>query len=250
MDLIANIGTVVIIWYGGRLVIDNQLTLGELVAFTTYLAQLVPPVRRMGMIIPVFAMALSAGERIFEISGRAGGCGGCRRVQDRCRRFRAMCALRMSPSAIWPSTGCCTTYRWRPKPGQVDRPAGRDRLRQVVDHQPDPPLLRPGPGPHHRRRARPARRDAPLAAQPDRHGAAGHDPLCRHHRGEHRLWPARRQPTTRSWRRRALGPGPRLHHRDGRRLRHRRSASGASPSPAGRSSASPSPAPCSRTRAS
>ncbi len=67
MDLIANIGTVVIIWYGGRLVVEDQLTLGELVAFTTYLAQLVPPVRRMGMIIPVFAMALSAGERIFEI---------------------------------------------------------------------------------------------------------------------------------------------------------------------------------------
>ena len=67
MDLIANIGTVVIIWYGGRLVITGQLTLGELVAFTTYLAQLVPPVRRMGMIIPVFAMALAAGERIFEI---------------------------------------------------------------------------------------------------------------------------------------------------------------------------------------
>ncbi|MEZ4718151.1 MAG: ABC transporter ATP-binding protein [Caldilineaceae bacterium] len=67
MDLIANIGTVVIVWYGGRLVITGQLTLGELVAFTTYLAQLVPPVRRMGMIIPVFAMALAAGERIFEI---------------------------------------------------------------------------------------------------------------------------------------------------------------------------------------
>ena len=67
MDLIANIGTVVIIWYGGRLVVQDQLTLGELVAFTTYLAQLVPPVRRMGMIIPVFAMAIASGERIFEI---------------------------------------------------------------------------------------------------------------------------------------------------------------------------------------
>ena len=67
MDFIANVGTVAIIWYGGYLVVNQQLTLGELVAFTTYLAQLVPPVRRMGMIIPVFAMALAAGERIFEI---------------------------------------------------------------------------------------------------------------------------------------------------------------------------------------
>ena len=67
MDLIANIGTVVVIWYGGSLAVRGVLTIGELVAFTTYLAQLVPPVRRMGMIIPVFAMAISAGERIFEI---------------------------------------------------------------------------------------------------------------------------------------------------------------------------------------
>ena len=67
MDLIVNIGTVVVIWYGGSQVISGQMTIGELVAFTTYLAQLVLPVRRMGMIIPVFSMAISAGERIFEI---------------------------------------------------------------------------------------------------------------------------------------------------------------------------------------
>lgn len=67
LDLIANAGTVVIIWYGGLLVIQNRLTLGELVAFATYLTQLVQPVRRLGMIIPAVAMASSAGERIFEI---------------------------------------------------------------------------------------------------------------------------------------------------------------------------------------
>ncbi len=67
MQLIANVGTVLILWYGGTLVIQNQLTLGELVAFTTYLAQLVRPVRLMGNIVPAVAMAASAAERIFEI---------------------------------------------------------------------------------------------------------------------------------------------------------------------------------------
>jgi ATP-binding cassette subfamily B protein len=67
IDLIASIGTVFIIWYGGSLVIRGNLTLGELVAFTTYLSQLVQPVRRVGMIIPALAMAASAGERIYEI---------------------------------------------------------------------------------------------------------------------------------------------------------------------------------------
>ena len=36
-------------------------------AFTTYLAQLAHPVRVMGLIMPVLAMAEAAGERIFEI---------------------------------------------------------------------------------------------------------------------------------------------------------------------------------------
>ena len=67
IDLIANISTVLIIWYGGQLVIQQQLTLGELVAFTTYLAQLVQPVRRLGQIIPALTLAAAAGERIFEI---------------------------------------------------------------------------------------------------------------------------------------------------------------------------------------
>ncbi len=67
IDLVASLGTVAVIWYGGSLVISGALTLGELVAFSTYLGQLIQPVRRVGMIIPAVAMAASAGERIFEI---------------------------------------------------------------------------------------------------------------------------------------------------------------------------------------
>ncbi len=67
MDLIANAGTVFIIWYGGLLVVRGQLTLGELVAFSTYLGQLVMPVRRLGMIVSAIAQAVASGERIFEI---------------------------------------------------------------------------------------------------------------------------------------------------------------------------------------
>ena len=67
LHLIANAGVVFIIWIGGRLVISGQLTLGELVAFTTYLAQLVNPVRLLGMIVPAVAMAGTAAGRIFEI---------------------------------------------------------------------------------------------------------------------------------------------------------------------------------------
>ena len=67
MDLIANAATVFILWYGGLLVIRNQISLGDLIAFTTYLAQMAGPVRRFGMIIPAIAMAGASAERIFEI---------------------------------------------------------------------------------------------------------------------------------------------------------------------------------------
>jgi len=67
IDFIANVSTVIIIWYGGLLVIQGHLTLGELVSFTTYLAQLALPVRRLGQIVPALAIAAAAGTRIFEI---------------------------------------------------------------------------------------------------------------------------------------------------------------------------------------
>ncbi len=67
LNLIANLATVAIIGYGGFLVMGGELTLGELVAFTTYLAQLIRPVRMLGMVISAVAMAGAAGERIFAI---------------------------------------------------------------------------------------------------------------------------------------------------------------------------------------
>lgn len=67
LDLIANLGSVFIIWYGGRLVMADRLTLGELVAFSTYMGLLIQPVRRLGMILPNLATAVAAGERVFEI---------------------------------------------------------------------------------------------------------------------------------------------------------------------------------------
>ncbi|RPJ39942.1 MAG: ABC transporter ATP-binding protein, partial [Chloroflexi bacterium] len=67
LDFIANMGALIIILYGGVLVIQNQLTSGELVAFTTYLGQLFTPIRQLGNVIPAIAQALSAAGRIFQI---------------------------------------------------------------------------------------------------------------------------------------------------------------------------------------
>jgi ATP-binding cassette subfamily B multidrug efflux pump len=67
MRLLASAGTIFILLYGGQLVIGEQLTIGELVAFTTYVSQLLVPVRRLGMIVSAVSLAMASGERIFEI---------------------------------------------------------------------------------------------------------------------------------------------------------------------------------------
>lgn len=67
LNLIANISTVAILLYGGTLAIHHVLTLGELVAFTTYVAQIVSPVRYLGMVLPAITIAEAAAERVFEI---------------------------------------------------------------------------------------------------------------------------------------------------------------------------------------
>lgn len=65
--LIANMGTVAIILYGGSQVINKQITIGEVIAFISYLGQLIEPVRRLGLIIPAVAIAGASSERIFDI---------------------------------------------------------------------------------------------------------------------------------------------------------------------------------------
>ncbi len=67
LNLIANVSSVAILWAGGMLVINNHLTLGELVAFTAYVGQLVAPVRSLGMVLPAITMAAASAERVFQI---------------------------------------------------------------------------------------------------------------------------------------------------------------------------------------
>ena len=67
LHLIANLASVAILFLGGRLVMQDALTLGELVAFTTYMANLIAPVRFLGMVLPAITNAAVSAERIFEI---------------------------------------------------------------------------------------------------------------------------------------------------------------------------------------
>jgi len=65
--LIANLGTLTVAWYGGHQVIGGSLSLGDLVAFTTYLTLLLMPIMTIGMIMAQLSRAIVSAERIFEV---------------------------------------------------------------------------------------------------------------------------------------------------------------------------------------
>jgi ABC-type multidrug transport system fused ATPase/permease subunit len=67
LNFIANGATIVMLWVAGLLVIGNQLTIGELVAFYAYLLQIVGPVRQGGFLMSMASRAAASSERIVEV---------------------------------------------------------------------------------------------------------------------------------------------------------------------------------------
>ncbi len=67
LDVISQLGTVVIICFGAYRVMQGHLTTGALVAFLAYLQLLTRPVRRFGRVMNVVQQAAASAERVFEI---------------------------------------------------------------------------------------------------------------------------------------------------------------------------------------
>jgi ATP-binding cassette subfamily B protein len=62
------IGNFLVLYYGGRLVLGEQLALGELVQFSEYARMLYAPLAWIGAIPKMFVEAMVAAERIFEVT--------------------------------------------------------------------------------------------------------------------------------------------------------------------------------------
>jgi ATP-binding cassette subfamily B multidrug efflux pump len=65
--LLANLGTLAVIWIGGLQTIAGRLTIGELVAFQSYLMMTMFPLFMLGMIVAMVSQSAASAERIFEI---------------------------------------------------------------------------------------------------------------------------------------------------------------------------------------
>ncbi|MGH7345603.1 MAG: ABC transporter transmembrane domain-containing protein, partial [Candidatus Rokuibacteriota bacterium] len=69
MGLIAGIGTLIVLWAGGRAVVDGRLTLGALVAFNGYLAYLTWPTLALGWTLSTVRRGLTSMTRLLEVIG-------------------------------------------------------------------------------------------------------------------------------------------------------------------------------------
>jgi ABC-type multidrug transport system fused ATPase/permease subunit len=67
LGILPHLSLAAILWYGGRLAIDGQITLGTLVAFNAYLLLLTWPLQGLGMLFGFAQRAAASAERIFEV---------------------------------------------------------------------------------------------------------------------------------------------------------------------------------------
>lgn len=67
VNFLMGLGTALIIWYGGILVMRDAISFGVLVGFVSYISLLLRPIRQTGMMINFSSRAIAAGERIFAV---------------------------------------------------------------------------------------------------------------------------------------------------------------------------------------
>ncbi len=67
VELLAALGTALILWYGGNRVLDQDLSVGVMVAFIGYLASFFDPIQQLSQLYNTFQSAMAALEKIFGV---------------------------------------------------------------------------------------------------------------------------------------------------------------------------------------
>lgn len=67
LEVLPNLGLILVLAYGGHLVLDGELLIGELVAFNAYVTLLVWPLRMLGWIVAMAQRAVAAAQRVSEV---------------------------------------------------------------------------------------------------------------------------------------------------------------------------------------
>lgn len=66
IEITGAIGYCIMFWYGARLVQADEITIGVLVGFATYIGQFWEPINRLGQLYSQLLVAMASSERIFE----------------------------------------------------------------------------------------------------------------------------------------------------------------------------------------
>jgi len=67
MELLPTLGLVIVLWVGGREVLDGRLSIGELVAFNFYIVQLIFPLRMTAFLVAQASRASASAARVYEV---------------------------------------------------------------------------------------------------------------------------------------------------------------------------------------
>ncbi len=67
VEFVAAVGVTIVMWYGGRSVIDGDITAGALVAFLVYAVNIANPIKRLTKVAASIQKALAAGDRVFSV---------------------------------------------------------------------------------------------------------------------------------------------------------------------------------------
>jgi len=67
LQVLTNVGTVAVLWFGGASVIGDRLTIGELIAFNNYLMTGMGPLLFLGNLLMMSARAEASAERVMEV---------------------------------------------------------------------------------------------------------------------------------------------------------------------------------------
>jgi len=67
MEAFSMLATCIILWFGGRFVVEGTVTLGVVVAFLSYTGRLFQPILDLSMVFNTWQAAMAGGERILEV---------------------------------------------------------------------------------------------------------------------------------------------------------------------------------------
>ena len=127
MGLVSGVGALIVLWLGGKAVVDGRISLGSFVAFNGYLAQLAWPTIALGWTLASIQRGLAAMQRVTEILDA--------------RPHESLDGLSGAPglSADWGSAGAISG------PPQMKKNASEQPPKLPAGQEPEPELLPNGP---------------------------------------------------------------------------------------------------------